>query len=105
MAGNSGGYSFIEGSEFIERLGEICANCGVEYDELYNRAIKAIQWTLARNPEVRPVVPGTDTLRIIKTNRFTKNNISYPVLRVWYRIQHEQRAIELLMVDMTDYIL
>lgn len=104
MAGEEDGYSFVENPEFARCLREICDNCEVEYDELYGRAIRVVQWLLSHDPAIRPIVPGSKGLRIIKTARFTKNNVSYPVLRIWYRIVTDH-TIELLIVDMVDYIM
>lgn len=77
----------IEEDSYKERL----KNLRVSYEDI-DRAFEEVAWTLARNPEVFPSIPGTPLrrLRIAGTVRM-------PPLNIWFTASHN--SVRLLWVE------
>lgn len=61
--------------------------------EVLDEALNAVAWALLRKPEARPVIPGTDSLRFIRTRRYERSGITVPPFKVWYRILDDARVL------------
>lgn len=58
-------------------------------DEQLDSALGAIVWALATDPEYYPVIPGTQRLRVTKTDPYSHEEKWIPALKVWYVIQDD----------------
>jgi hypothetical protein len=58
-----------------------------------DEALDAVTWALARRPEIRPVIAGTNGLRMIETLSYVRRGVKIPPLKIWYSILDENHVL------------
>lgn len=74
-------YSIIEEQSYTRQA----ANIGDV--KRVDEALEGIMDVLCNNPEIFPLVPSTQDIRLAKTNRFVWANGVIPKLRVWFTVR------------------
>ena len=75
--------TIIDGTEFeeqLKRFGDI---------RVLDEALRANMWALSTRPEAYEVIPGSRSLRVIKTLRISREGMSTPSFRIYFSIQSE----------------
>jgi len=69
------------------------------YDpQLMGKILLAVETFIATTPEERPIVPGTDGVRLVKTSRAKRGNSEIPMLGIWYRVENDG-SVQLLALS------
>lgn len=82
-------YSLVETEAYQNGVRKIGS-----YERLDN-ALDGAMWALANNPKVYGIVEGTKDIRLLKTNEIS----GLPALRIWFRIDEDNKKVELLMIE------
>ena len=92
--------SIVESNDYARDLEAL----GFEI-RLLDEATEAITGVFARSPEVYPVIPGTEGVRVAKTLDHAYERMIVPALKVYFRIRNED-TIDLLAIvlDVSDDI-
>ena len=59
-----------------------------------DEALTGVEWALATNPEIYPVVDGTN-VRLLKTDLLG----GLPVFRIWFEISDDGQVVSLLYIE------
>ena len=60
-------------------------------------ALVALKWALENNPLIFPCMPGSDQIRIVKTEALTRADGTKVRCRVW--VKTEPTVVELLVIE------
>lgn len=90
----------VEDELFIRQLESLTRSLASE--EVLEEALNAVTWTLSRKPEALPVIPGTNSLRLIRTHEYERSGITVPPLKVWFRILDDTRVLLLAVTKEGD---
>jgi hypothetical protein len=71
-------------------------------EEVLDEALNAVAWALSRKPEALPVIPDTNSLRVIRTLGYERSGITVPPFKVWYRILDDTRVLLLAITKEND---
>lgn len=52
-----------------------------------DEALDAVVWAVGNDPEVYPVIPGTNRLRVAKSLLYQRQLVTIPPLRIWFTIE------------------
>lgn len=63
-----------------------------------DEALLILTFAIARNAEPFPIVPGFENVRIAKTDPYSREGVSVPSLRLWFR-RIDENIIELLAIE------
>lgn len=61
-------------------------------------ALDGVRWVLANNADLFPVLPGCNSLRVVRTDEFARTGGLSPALRVYFRILSDD-LVELAWVE------
>lgn len=82
-------YSIVHAHSFEATLARL--GSPIRTDE----ACEGLLWIIARSPELFPIVPGFDRLRVARTDRTETAHGMMPPLRIYFVIRNENE-VELL---------
>jgi hypothetical protein len=68
------------------------ATLGYSEEDL-DAALDALGWAIAANAEYYKVVPGTEHLRVAKTDAYSRGRVWVPPLKVWFKILDENQVL------------
>lgn len=69
---------------------------GDAYD--VDAALEGVYWALTTNADIYPVLPGCRTLRVIRTDAFSRTGGLSPMLRIYFKIIDET-LVELAWIE------
>lgn len=75
--------TLVESPHFTEQLGWL------ENQPYVDEALDAVTWALARKPEVYPIIPGTNGLRVAKTIAYERDGVTIPPIKIWFSIEDD----------------
>lgn len=63
-----------------------------------DEALLILTFAIARNSEAFPTIPGFENIRIAKTDPYSREGVSVPSLRLWFR-RIDENTVELLAIE------
>jgi hypothetical protein len=94
--GTFNAWTLVETEDFAEQLtalGEL---------ERLDEVLRVITWALATCPEDYPIIPGTQRLRVAKTNYVEWAGGIVEALRIWFIIEKDQTVLLLAIEKIPD---
>ena len=61
-------------------------------------ALSVLTWAICESPEKFPFVPGFQPVRMAKTDKYLRDSVEIPPLRLWFKIENAN-VIELLSIE------
>jgi hypothetical protein len=98
MVGKSKFYTIRQSEAFTDQLQQLDSLFS-DGQRAWDEVFAAIYWLICSDPYACKIVPGTTSLRIIKTRPFRREEIFYPGFRVFFVIIEDDDIVELLDFD------
>lgn len=95
MAGTTNLYTLVEAHLYTESLGKL-GNV-----ERLDEALTGLLWAISRRPDDFPVVSGSKTVRVAKSEYLKVDDAERRKLRIFFRI-HDVNCVEMLYIDFLD---
>lgn len=96
MDGTFKARTLVESPEFTDQLSKI------EKIERVDEALRGLMTLIAVRPDAFPIVPGTEKLRLAKSDRYEGIGGVVPRLRLWFVADENQVNLLYIEVDTED---